>query len=439
MATPDSSRPVSERLSRSLFFFSLFCLAIAYGMYAWEHNWFPANAVRISLEQWREISVDEDEQLVDDSRVSPLPPVAVGGAAPQAGLTLITAKDKILKAAVIDESGEVVQHWDIDWHSLWPDASHLPEKVIPKRQPGTHIHGAVVLDNGDLVFNFEHLGMLRLDPCGEVVWRLPYRTHHSIHRDAEGMLWASGQRDHSEDSDRFHNYSAPFIEPTIIKVSPDGEILLEKSVMELLQDNGMQGLLYMQGMKSLKTETGGDTLHLNDVETFDLVGENGTFARGDVMISLRNVNAVLIFDRQWQLKYSWIGPFVRQHDPDFLDADRVSVYDNNFIGAPEEERSSRILVRDFARGIDSLRFEGSAAAPFYSYIMGKHQWLENGNLLITESTAGRAFELTPTGDIAWQHHHVMANGKTGLLEEAQRLPASFTAELFLERRSACGD
>ena len=40
-----------------------------------------------------------------------------------------------------------------------------------------------LLDTGDLIFNYENLGLVRVDVCGNVVWRLPYRTHHSIWRD----------------------------------------------------------------------------------------------------------------------------------------------------------------------------------------------------------------------------------------------------------------
>ena len=423
-----------------LFFFGLSVVffSVAYGMWAWEKQWFPAPWVKEARAAWQMLWENEDEKLVSaDAAIQPeqIPVVKIQRMQP--GLTLVTAKARILKAAVVDARGEAVQEWAIDWKTLWPNATHLPEKDIPKSQPGTHIHGAVVMANGDLVFNFEHLGMMRLNPCNEVVWRLPYRTHHSIHVDSDGNLWASGQRDRTEASSDYPNYKPPFIEPTIVKVSPDGELLLEKSVMQLLVDNQLNGLLYLQGTNSFSTETTGDTLHLNDVETFDLSTTGGAFAAGDVMISLRNVNTVLVFDRDWKLKYRWGSDFVRQHDPDFIDADRISLYDNNLIGAPADEQSSRILIRDMAADTQTTYFEGSPESGFFSFIMGKHQWLENGNLLIAETTNARAFELTPDGEVVWEYYHRDEKGKPNLLEEAQRLPALFTPEFFEERRLSC--
>ena len=111
------------------------------------------------------------------------------------GLNLVTAvaADDRLAAYIMDMRGKIIHSWEVDWFKVWPDARHLPDRALPKERPGTHIHGVVVLDDGDIVYNYEHLGLVRLDLCGDVVWRLPYRTHHSIHRDDDGDLWVSAQ------------------------------------------------------------------------------------------------------------------------------------------------------------------------------------------------------------------------------------------------------
>ncbi len=384
-----------ERLPKILFYFSLIFFSVCYGMVAWEKGWFHAGVARTSLQQWHELNVDEDAQLLKP-RLNSAP--AMVQSSGERGLTLITAKDKLLRVEVLDSDASIVQAWSIDWHSLWPNAQHLPATAIPKRQPGTHIHGAVVMPNGDLVFNFEHLGLMRLNACNDVVWRLPYRTHHSIHVNSDGELWVSGQINHAADSTLYPNYNAPFIEPTIIRVSPEGEILEEVSVMKLLVDNELQGLLYLQGTGSFKTITGGDTLHLNDVESYDSE-ESGFFELGDVMISLRNVNAVLVFDNKWQLKAQWTGGFVRQHDPDFIDAHRVSVYDNNHVVADASKGSSRIVIGDFNTGQIDVWFEGTEEQPFYASIMGKHQWLSPDTVLLSEPTGSRVFEVDTAGKI----------------------------------------
>jgi hypothetical protein len=59
--------------------------------------------------------------------------------------------------------------------------------------------------------------------------------------------------------------------------------------------------------------------------------------------------------------------------------------------------------------------------------MGKSQWLDNGNLLVTEATKGRAFELNTAGEIVWEFVNIVAEGRVGVAQEVQRLPASYTS------------
>lgn len=367
-----------------------------------------------------------------------------------AGLTLVTGVngDNVLEADVVELDGASVQSWTIDWFALWPDADHVPEIFQPKQKPGTHIHGAVLMDNGDLVFNFEYQGMLRLDVCGDVVWRLPYLTHHSIDLDEDtGNLWVSGRVFHEEPSPKFPNHTPPFDESTVLEVSPSGEILTEISLLDLLQKSDLRGLLHMDSFDDIqrgRTKTTGDTLHLNDVEVFPSSLPAGRFKPGDLMVSLRNIHTVLVFDpKTEEIVYRQTGGFVGQHDPDFLDGDRISVFDNAVAVEDDAPRESRVVIfSDKAGdGAAEVYYAGSEAAPFYTDVMGKHQWLSNGNLLLTESTRGRAFEIDGNGEIVWQYVNLVNDqGWTGLIDEAQRLPLSYDKAFFDDqRKQRCGD
>ncbi len=99
-----------------------------------------------------------------------------------APLNLITGmtKDDQISILLVDMAGQIRHEWRIEWAEIWPDFTHLPERAKPRGRPGTHIHGITMLPGGDVVFNFEQVGLVRLTPCGEVVWKLPYRTHHSV-------------------------------------------------------------------------------------------------------------------------------------------------------------------------------------------------------------------------------------------------------------------
>jgi hypothetical protein len=143
------------------------------------------------------------------------------------------------------------------------------------------------------------------------------------------------------------------------------------------------------------------------------------------MVSLRNVNTVLVFNRHSrEIRFVDTGRFVRQHDPDFLDGNRISVYDNRNVGPESNGQQYRILIIDAAEGTTRVHFEGNATTPFYSDIMGKHQWLPNGNLLVVESMRGRSFEMDSEGRVVWEYINYLQQGMIGLVEEVQRIPAS---------------
>ena len=368
------------------------------------------------------------------------PGVVHDRASMEPGLTLVLGmdKDNELMARVVDRDGGVVHSWDIDWFDLWPDAEHLPEPRVPKSRPGAQIHGAVLTPDGHLVFNFDELGMMRVDGCGEVVWRLPVQTHHSLNWNSDtGSFWTSSLRILNDDPPGFPNHRAQFIEYLVAEVSPDGELLQEISMMDLLMDSGLSGLLYLSTTNNRGTAVTGDTLHVNDVELFPSTMSPGVFEPGDIMVSVRNINAVIVFDAETRAaKFMSVGTMLRQHDPDFVDGNTISVFDNNNLH-PMVESQSRIIRIDARDGSVATAYAGSAENPFFTNIMGKHQLLQNGNMLITESRAGRAFEVNPEGRMVWEYINAVEEGVVAVLSDAQRLGADFDQPFFTALQDAC--
>jgi hypothetical protein len=152
------------------------------------------------------------------------------------------------------------------------------------------------------------------------------------------------------------------------------------------------------------------------------------FSSGDIMISLRDLNSVMVLDRDTlDIKYWKTDGIVRQHDPDFIGSDRISIFDNNHVGPKSGGQQSRIVIDHVSnQQATEIAYTGSAEEPFYSQFMGKHQWLPNGNLLVTDSTNGRAIEINEQGEIVWEFMNLVAEGKAGLVEEVQRLPLKYS-------------
>jgi hypothetical protein len=74
----------------------------------------------------------------------------------------------------------------------------------------------------------------------------------------------------------------------------------------------------------------------------------------------------------------------------------------------------------------SLYLSDSKLVPFYTDIMGKHQWLANGNLLVTDSKNGRTFELNEKQEIIWEFINLRGDGRVGIVQEVQRILANMT-------------
>jgi len=426
-----------------LFVLSLMGVAMAYGLWAGKKGAFPIPQIEEAREAIGTLRVgDRPPDLFSHTKDTTVIPTWERDAV-QPGLTKIVnvEGDNTLSIKVVDFDGSVVQRWAIEWSAIWGDgAAHLNPKDVPHTRPGTHIHGAEILDNGDVVFNFEGLGLQRLDACGNVKWRLAERTHHSIHIDEDGNIWVPSQHWEEVPDKRLPNYNEPFRDHEILKLSPDGQVLMRKSVIDILIDAGLTGVLYGTTIENVAPLNGGDTLHLNDIETFPRNMPEGIFKAGDVMLSIRNANGIFVFDpSDWSLRYKVTDEFVRQHDPDFISGDEISVFDNNNDRKPWQGGYSRIVIKNARTGDLRVAFQGTKEQPFFTPVMGKHQWLANGDLLVAETTRGHVLEVAPDGRVVWQFNNLSGDGYAGLVEGTQRLAPRFDRAFFEDARRKCGE
>lgn len=429
---------IKRLISQSLKYLSLMLLMLTLGVICERNQWLPAHIVDEMLQirfvlfddpwfirpsnETRQFVIKQPENMAD-------------------GLIKLVhfTSEKTMAVSVIDNNGTVIHQWPIDWFTLWPEADHLMYSRQPKSRPGTLVHGAEILPDGDLVFNFEYLGMLRLDACGHVRWRLPQLTHHAITIDDEGDIWAPLNRFHQFPDNPFALHDSYYTEPFIARISPQGEVLMKKSVLEILAQNQYYGALYLSSLNNTLPVVKGDTLHLNDIDIFPAHLPQGFLRTGDIMISLRNINTVLIIEPgSWRIKHTISHVMLRQHDPDFIDGNSIAVFDNNNRFKPGDPNAySRILRISLPDNQVSTVFQGSPQQPFFTAVLGKQQWLDNGNILFTDNEHGRVLEITADGEPVWQYTNLIAQGKTAVVQEAQRLPVQMDAAFFARQRQHC--
>ena len=337
---------------------------------------------------------------------------------------------------LVRQNGEIINRWPVQFTVIFSDPSHIePATERPTNDWGTDIHGALALPDGSVVFNFEYMGLVKLDRCGAVQWALPKMTHHSIDMAKDGSFWVGGRYFENSNS-KFPAITAPYYEDTLLKVSSEGIAMTEISVPGLFYKNHLEYLLFSNGDFSVteprKTYLSGgqEITHINDIEELrpEMAEQFPQFKTGDLLLSFRNLNLLMVVDPDNQIvKWHQTGPFIRQHDPDFKADGTISVFNNNTDDTKDGNifGGSNIIDIDPKSGKLVVRYGAEERQNMYSRVRGRHQTLGNGNILITESMAGRVFEIDRAGSIVWEFINRYDENNVTSINDAIRYPEDY--------------
>lgn len=435
----------SDTIPKIMFFAALFAFTYAYGILSHKYDLFPYYLIREAAQSFQEVkeSLSADKLLYVENdgyaeKVSVYYPDQLSE-----GLILIMGVGDERKnfIGVFDRAGNLIHELRPDWFEIWgSDEGNFDDKRRPKSQPGALLHGLDFLASDDIVVNFENLSTMRMDWCGEVVWKLDNLGHHSVHVAEDNSIWVAAEEVGEEISGKYRNYVLPFRSWTLQHISSDGEILETLPVFDIIRDNDLEGLLYLSTLSNKKTEVFGDTLHLNDIETFPSGFRSEIFEAGDILFSLRNVNAVLVMDGEThKIKFHSVGNGLRQHDPDFMDNDAISIFDNRVLlpSGGQENQRSRIIEINARTGESKTVAGGEQGVKYFTDIMGVHQRLPNGNILIASSMEGRVLETLPDGSVAWVFANKRGENQLGLVTMAMLLPPHMDTEFFETKKAQC--
>jgi len=418
------------RLAGAIALFAVYCT------YAALNDKFPAPQINKLLDL---LDPPAGTEAID-WRVTPAPPgprfETINAGAIQPGLVLIAGNgaDGSVFAKAVTRDGEAVQSWNPDFTSLWPDTREDAAGW------DSILEGAQLLENGDLIFNFSHHSTVRLDACGNPRWKLDNRGHDNIFVSGTGNIWVAAEQDVPETGTGHLNIGHDIVDDIVQEISPSGTILRRIRVLDLLRDNDLLGLIYLSSIEDAGTTVSGDLMHLSDVEVYAGPAGAGPFEPGDVLLSLRNISTVLVFDPDTGVvKYHLTGHFLRQGDVDFTADGKIVVFDNRNLDPAQkpEDPGSRVILLDTVTGQSATLFQGNQTQPFYTSSFGQVQQLENGNLLVTSSIEARAFEVTSEGTVAWQFSNKLSDMSGGLVTSAEVLPAHIDAAFFASAKGKC--
>ena len=382
----------TSSFERGLFVLSLAVLSIVYGMAAQKWGWFPSQIANRAYEQAQASFTDNPFSYLVPRVYDHNGARRLGSGAMQPGVTLVSSMwmdegEWAPEIRLLDSSGATIHKWAIR------------EDLFAREG---YVHGTHLRPSGDLLVNIEYVGTVRFDACGRVRWQLPKKTHHSIARAEDGSFWIPAQM--GSPTTEYGGLDDPVVPEQILQVSPSGEVLERIDVTEVLLENDLERYFF----KRHGPHPRGELMHVNDVEPLPagMAASYPIFDPGDLLVSLRDLHLVFVFDPDTRdVKWHAFGPFIRQHDPDFMGDGRIGIFDNNPDGTHRGTvlGGSRIVVLRPPSDSMSVLYPTARSDSFYTEAAGKWQGLANGNLLLTEAQAGRVVEVSRDGAPVWEY------------------------------------
>jgi len=310
---------------------------------------------------------------------------------------------------LVNTEGETLHQWRVDRGAIFPD--FVERRGDPEQRI---LHGSHLFPNGDVLFNIQYVGAVRIDACGDIRWRLPEGNHHSVSRAEDGSFWISGLAENPGAKSKMYPNGYPgFDTPVWIDqlhhVSADGQLLERINVLDILYANDLERYI----VKAWQPQAGDeaprekDITHLNDVEPLSasMAEEYPLFEAGDLVVSLRGVSLVFVFDPDsGNVKWHTSDPLIMQHDPDFIGDGWIGIFDNrrDFTERGTMLGGSRIVAVQPHTGAVETRFPTFVSDRLYTKSQGMWQLLPNGNMLLAEAKAGRILEVAPDGQSVWE-------------------------------------
>jgi hypothetical protein len=330
----------------------------------------------------------------------------------QPGYNLYASRS-LSRADLIDADGEVVHSW----------ADTVPGKWLRvELQPD----GSLLVVARDLG---ENRSVLQISWSGDVLWRSPINAHHDLTLTPEGELIALDYQ--LRDLPELQAGTA-VRDDHLTWLSADGAPIRTRSLTQMLMSR--PDLVTLRPVRP-SVQAGieqVDLLHANALHFLAPSDQEGAiYEAGNLLMTARHQDLVFILDLdEGEPVWAW-GPGVIQgpHDPSMLQSGHVLLFDNGL-----GRGYSRVLEVDPRS--DTIVWEYKAETPtdFYTASRGSAQRLDNGNTLIAQSDAARAFEVTPAGEIVWEfvNPNLQAEDRRATFNRMERLPASLVEPLLAQ-------
>ena len=305
----------------------------------------------------------------------------------------------------------------------------------------TLLHPQLTSDGGLL---FLDMALRKIDKCSNLLYQnFDQIYHHSIELDLQGNIWVPIHRYPSSLPAKKVGSNTKedngFLDDTIVKISPNGDIMYQKSVPEIFIENNLEYLLFSIGKQTFNR----DPIHLNDIQTVNFDGP--FWKKGDLFLSFRAQSMVILYRPEIN-KIIWkgTGPFFHQHDVDILNDHQIAIFNNNskdFFNGELVDGNNEIVIYNFSNNKFSTYLSDSLIDQEVRTItQGRSEILPNGNLFVEESNYGRILYFNTDGTLRWTYVNRTKTGKVRALGWSRILHSSLDISLvkkFLKERTNC--
>jgi len=257
---------------------------------------------------------------------------------------------------------------------------------------------------------------------GSLVWDCPMpRAHHDIYRKPDGNTLLICTEDTPEEirTKAGDPHRRDYVHSDyVVEVTPDNEVVWECHLCDLLDIDRCNPIPASQDWwAGPNNNTVTDWTHTNTVQAlpenkwYDVGDER--FRPGNVLISLRQLDLLLIIDREtkqivWEYTGDYKGGLSGQHDSHMIERGipgegNIIVFDNGASPYKDLAHAGCSFILEIDPVTQKVVWVYDDREWFHSDFTSAVQRLPNGNTLITEAWHGRIFEVTTEGETVWEY------------------------------------
>ena len=253
--------------------------------------------------------------------------------------------------------------------------------------------------------------LFKVDFCSNTLWINDEEGfHHSVMLDHEGNIWVGGfMNPKSKYVEKFGIKN--FEDDSIVKINTEGQILFNKSVIEILIENDIVPTNF--AFNWVRNSADIDPIHLNDIEP--ALSDTKYWQQGDVFMSIRDQSAIIHYRPNINKVINFItGPFAQQHDVDIISDKEISIFNNNNFYI--NNKHSEVLVYNFeTKAFKKIFNDQLQKENFKTPFQGLSHTLNDGSLMVEESEHGRIILFNNKGEKEWEFVNKDKNGDIGFV------------------------